>query len=121
MLYRLSHFNILVALVFVVGFLRNGSPFAVASTLVLVLINWLALLSCHRNSYKWRFWHYLVALGTLGFVAKLLYGLYFVVAPVIEYRYLSMENFWYILSSLVLCASTIWQVVLYYRHHKNLV
>lgn len=119
MLNRLSYLNLLAAPLYVVVYLRGGSPFAALSIVGFVIINWLALLSEQRDNYRWHIHHYVFGIFSLVYAIRLLYGAYQAIAPAIEYKYMSMDNFWYVFATIAFCATTIWQVLLFYSFNRN--
>jgi hypothetical protein len=121
MLQRLSYFNLFLAVVYLVVYLRNSTLSAVAGILVIIIINWLCLLSFEKDDYKWAFWHYLISIGCLYFIGTLGYGLINIISASVEFDFITIDNLIYVTVTFALCVSVILQLILYFLAHRKAI
>lgn len=118
MLQRLSYFNLFLAIIYMVVYLRSGSLTSTSGILAIVVLNWLALRSFQLGNYQWKIWFYPFALWSLYYAGLLVYGLVNVIVPAIEYSFMSSDNQLYVALTAALVLGVLWHAVAYFL--KNL-
>ncbi|MEE1946307.1 hypothetical protein VRU48_14375 [Pedobacter sp. KR3-3] len=118
MLQKLSYFNLFVAILYMVVYLKSGSLTSTSGILAIVVLNWLALRSFQLADYRWKIWFYPFALWAIYYAGLLVYGLVNVIVPAIEYSFMSNDNLIYVTLTAVLVAGVLWHAVAYFL--KNL-
>lgn len=118
MLQKLSYFNLCMAIVYMVIYLKSGTLNSTAGIFAIVVFNWLALRSYQQDDYKWKVWHYLFAIWSIYYAGFMTYGLINVVIPAFTYDFVSNDTLTFIALTTILVVGLLWQAVLYY--FKNL-
>lgn len=114
MLQKISYFNLMFAIVYVLVYFRDSSLNFTLGIVMIVLLNWLALRSNQLNNYKWSIWHYLSALWSLYYIGFLLYGVVNVLCSSIEYQFASKDTIIFLLLSFILSSFVILQAIMYF-------
>lgn len=118
MLQKLSYFNLFLAIIYAVVYLKNGTFTSTSGILAIVVFSWLAMRSFQLDDYRWKIWHYPFALWSLYYAGLLAYGLYNVIVPAITYGFISNENIIYIVLTALLVVGVPWHAIGYFL--KNL-
>lgn len=123
MLQKISYFNLMFAIAYILIYFRENSLNFTMGILMIVIFNWLALRSDQINNYKWSIWHYLSGLWSLYYIVFLLYGSINILCLSIEYQFASTDTITFLvlsvtLSILVLCQALIYFLV-NFKHHRG--
>jgi uncharacterized membrane protein YdcZ (DUF606 family) len=118
MLQKISYFNLIFAIIYVVVFFRDSSISFTMGIVMIVVFNWLALRSYQIDNYKWSLWHYIAGLWSLYYVGVLFYGTINVFQTVIDYQFASSDTLKFLILSTILSMSVVTQTALYFL--KNL-
>lgn len=118
MLQKISYFNLIFAIIYVVVFFRDSSISFTMGIVMIVVFNWLALRSYQIDAYKWSLWHYIAGLWSLYYVGVLFYGTINVFQTVIDYQFASSDTLKFLILSTILSMSVVTQTALYFL--KNL-
>ncbi|SHG80763.1 hypothetical protein [Pedobacter caeni] len=102
MLRSLSYVNILLAIVYLLMFLLNGSTMVILGLLLVVILNILVIKKIQDGWGKTKWIHYGLSLCCLGFAAFLLVGLVHIVRSSIAYHYFSNTLTYIVLTGLFL-------------------
>lgn len=105
-------------MLYLIVYLKSGNLTSTSGILAIVVLNWLALRSFQLGSYRWEIWFYPFALWSLYYAGLLVYGLVNVIAPAIEYSFMSNENLVYVALTAILVAGVLWHALAYFL--KNL-
>jgi len=119
MLQKLSYFNLLLAIVYLLAYLRSGTFYSTSGILVIIVFNWLYLQSFERDTYRWKTWHYAIAAWVIYFIVTTLYSLIGIVSAAIEYDFIANDTLAFVLLSIVLGAGVLTQLVGYYLQNRN--
>lgn len=114
MLQKLSYFNLFLAILYMVVYLKSGNLTSTSGILAIVVFNWLALRSFELGNYQWKTWFYPFALWSLYYAGLLIYGLVNVIVPAIEYRFMSSDNQVYAALTALLVIGVLWHAVAYF-------
>ncbi len=115
MLQKLSYFNLLMAMVYVLVYFKSGNFNSTAGILMVIVFNWLALRSFELEAYRWRVWHYLIGLWCLYFIGTIIYGSVNIFSASIEYNFISNDTLMYLLTSVVFSLAVLVQIGLYFK------
>ncbi|MES2417783.1 MAG: hypothetical protein V4541_06320 [Bacteroidota bacterium] len=113
MLQKLSYFNLIAAIVYLLTYLRNGTLGSTAGILMVIVFNWLCLRSYQLDNYSWKAGHYLTGLWSLYFVSTLLYGSVNIMNSLTEYDFISNDTIFYLSISFIFCTVVIAHFILY--------
>lgn len=119
MLQKLSYFNLLLAIIYLLAYLRSGTFYSTSGILVVIVFNWLYLLSFERNAYQWKIWHYLIASWVIYFVATTLYSLIGIISAAIEYDFIATDTLTFILLSVIFGICVLTQLIWYYLQNVS--
>ena len=120
MFQRLSYFNLILAVIYLLIFLKDGTLNSTTGILMIIIFNWLGIRSYQLENYKWKAWHYLTGLWSLYYACFVLYGAVNVVFTAIEYEYLSSDTRNFLGLSFAFCLAVILQFVSYLaKYFKN--
>lgn len=120
MLQKLSYFNLILAIVYLLLYLKSGTFNSTAGIFVIVVFSWLCLRSYQLDNYKWKIWHYLTGLWSLYFIGTIIYGIFNIVAPAIEYNFISNDTLTYLIVGVVFSVSVLTHIVVYFlRSYKG--
>lgn len=78
------------------------------------IFNWLALKSFETDIYRWKFWHYLVALWCIYFLGTILYGALNILSSVLEFNFIANDTLLYLLLTFVSCTGIIAHIIYYF-------
>ena len=92
MFQKLSYFNLIFAIVYVLVYLKDGTLNSTAGILIVIVFNWLALKSYQLENYKWKLWHYLTGLWSLYYAGFVLYGAMNILISSFEYNFVSNDT-----------------------------
>jgi hypothetical protein len=121
MLQKLSYFNLILAIVYLLMYLKSGTFNSTAGIFVIIVFNWLCLRSYQLDDYKWKIWHYLTGLWSLYFIGTIIYGIFNIVAPAIEYNFISNDTLTYLIIGVAFSVSVVAHVILYFlRNYREL-
>ena len=114
MLQKLSYFNLMFAIAYILIFFRENNLNFTMGILMIVIFNWLALRSNQINNYRWSIWHYVTGLWSMYYVAFLLYGAFNVFGLAIEYQFASNDTITFLVLSFTLSALVLSQAFIYF-------
>ena len=92
MIQKLSSLNIILAIIYVLVYLKSGTFNSTAGIFVIIVFNWLGLRSFQLDSYKWGIWHYLTGVWTLYFIWTLIYGAVNILSAAIEFDFITNDT-----------------------------
>lgn len=116
---KLSYFNILLALIYLLVYLRSGTFHSAFGILIVIVFNWLYLKSYEQNQYRWNVLHYLIAAWEIYFVGTIGYGAFHVLAAAVEYNFITTDTIINIFLSLTLSLSVFIHLIRYWiENHK---
>ncbi|WP_113651521.1 hypothetical protein [Pedobacter namyangjuensis] len=92
MLQRLSYFNLIFTIIYLLVYLKDGTVNSTLGILAIIIFNWLALRSFQLENYKWKIWHYLAGLWSLYYAGFVLYGAFNILLSSIEYEFISSDT-----------------------------
>ncbi|RZK56919.1 MAG: hypothetical protein EOO87_04240 [Pedobacter sp.] len=118
MLQRLSYFNLIFTIIYLLVYLKDGTVNSTLGILAVIIFNWLALRSFQLENYKWKIWHYLAGLWSLYYAGFVLYGAFNILISSIEYEFISSDTRTFLVLSFVFSIAVIVQFVSYLA--KNL-
>jgi hypothetical protein len=113
MLQKLSYLNIVLAIIYALVYLKNGTFNSTAGILVVIIFSWLGLRSYQLDNYRWKIWEYLTGLWSLYFIGTVLYGMINIVTSAIEVDYVSTDTLLYILVSILFSVSVAVYIIVY--------
>ncbi|WP_316785869.1 hypothetical protein [Pedobacter frigiditerrae] len=114
MLQKLSYFNLILAIIYLLVYLKSGTFNSTAGIFVIILFSWLCLRSYQLDNYKWKIWHYLTGLWSLYFIGTIIYGIYNIIAPAIEYNFISNDTLTYLTIGIVFSISVLVHIIIYF-------
>ncbi len=118
---KLSSLNIVLSIIYVLVYLKSGTLNSTAGIFMITVFNWLALRSFQLNDYRWKIWHYLIALWVVYFVGTLVYGAINILSSSIVYNFISDDTIVYLIINSVFCALLIIQLIMYaYKNYIEL-
>ena len=92
MIQKLSSLNIILAIIYVLVYLKSGTFNSTAGIFVIIVFNWLGLRSFQLDSYKWGIWHYLTGVWTLYFIGTLVYGSVTFIRAAMEFDFITNDT-----------------------------
>ena len=110
---KLSSLNIILAIIYVLVYLRSGTFNSTAGILMIIVFNWLGLRSFELDAYKWGIWHYLTGVWSLYFIGTLIYGAINILSAAIEFDFISNDTLWYLVVNFVFCLLVLTHVTSY--------
>lgn len=113
MLQKLSYLNLILAIVYVLAYLRSGTLNSTTGILVVIVFNWLYLKAYQLDDYKWKIWHYVTGLWSLYFIGTVVYGIINVIIVSIESDFMSNETVNYLLLSVLFSLLVVFHLVCY--------
>ncbi|MBB2146390.1 hypothetical protein GM921_12890 [Pedobacter sp. LMG 31464] len=113
MLQKLSYFNLILAIIYLLVYLKSGTFNSTAGIFVIIVFSWLCLRSYQLDNYKWKIWHYLTGLWSLYFIGTLVYGAINIISPAIEYDFMSSDTATYLTISSIFVLTVIIQFAVY--------
>jgi len=113
MFQRLSYFNLILAVIYLLVFLKSGTLNSTTGILMIIVFNWFGIRSYQLENYKWKIWHYLTGLWSLYYAGFVLYGAVNIAITAIEYEYLSNDTRTFLGLSFVFYLAVIFQFVSY--------
>ena len=119
MFQKLSYFNLIFAIIYVLVYLKDGTLNSTAGILMVIVFNWLALKSYQLENYKWKLWHYLTGLWSLYFIGTIIYGVFNIVAPAIEYNFVSNDTLTYLSIGIVFSISVLMHIIFYFLKNSK--
>ncbi len=120
MLQKLSSLNIVLAILYVLIYLKSGTFNSTAGIFMIIVFNWLALRSYQLDDYKWKVLHYLTGLWTLYFIATLIYGAVNILGASIEFDFITNDTLTYLVVNFVFCAFIVTHFTMFiYKNYKN--
>lgn len=114
MLQKLSYFNLVLAIVYLLVYLKSGNFNSTTGILVIIVFNWLALRSYQLDKYRWEIWHYITGLWTLYFVGYTGYGSVNVLSAALAYNFIAHDTLTYLILSLSFCLLLIIHFIRYF-------
>ncbi len=121
MLQKLSYFNLVLAMVYLLVYLKSGTFNSTAGIFVVIVFNWLCLRSYQLDNYKWKIWHYLTGLWSLYFIGTIIYGSVFILSSSLEYSFISNDTLTYLLISIVFSMSVLLHLGIYVKESYKAV
>jgi hypothetical protein len=114
MLQKLSYFNLILAIIYLLVYLKSGTFNSTAGIFVIIVFSWLYLRSYQLDNYKWKIWHYVTGLWVLYFTGTIIYGAIHILGASIEYDFISNDTLLYLIFSFVFCLMVIVHLVFYF-------
>jgi hypothetical protein len=118
MLQKISYFNLMFAIVYVLVYLKSGTLNSTTGIFMIIVFNWLGLRSFQLNDYSWKIWHYLTGLWSLYYVGFVLYGVINILVSSFEYNFISNDTRTFLVLSFVFVIAVMVHFVVYFL--KNL-
>lgn len=118
MFQKLSYFNLILIIIYLLVYLKDGTLNSATGILMIIIFNWLGLRSYHLDHYKWKFWHYLTGLWSIYYAGFVIYGAVNILNSSIEYAFMSNDTRTFLGLSFVCCFAVILHFVVYFL--KNL-
>ncbi len=112
-LQKISYLNIILAILYVLVYLKSGTFNSTVGILMIIVFNWLGLRSFQLESYRWGIWHYLVGGWVLYFIGTLLYGAIHIIGSAFEFNFIGNDTVWYLIINFVFCGSILTQITSY--------
>ena len=119
MLQKLSYFNLLLAIIYLLVYLKSGTLNSTVGIFVIIVFNWLCIRSYQLDQYKWGFVHYLTGLWSLYYVGFIIYGTINILTAVFEFSFIGSDRLIFLLLSFLFCLSTGVHSICYF--YKNYV
>ena len=110
---KLSSLNIILAIIYVLVYLKGGTFNSTAGILMIIVFNWLGLRSFELDVYRWGIWHYLTGVWSLYFIGTLIYGAVNILSAAIAFDFISNDTLWYLVVNFVFCVFVIAHVTSY--------
>ncbi len=121
MIQKISFFNIVFAIIYMLVYLKSGTFNSTMGIFMIIVFNWLGLRSFQLDEYRWRIWHYFIALWTVYFIGTLVYGWINMLSLSIAYNFISNDTLTYLIINFVFCTSVTIHLILYaYKNYKQL-
>lgn len=121
MMQKLSTVNIVLAVLYVLVYLKSGTFSSTAGILITIIFNWMGLRSFQLDDYRWRIWHYIAGSWTLYFVGTLIYGSVHILGATIEFNFISNDVLTNLIFTLLFCVLVIIHFIRYgYKNIKQL-
>lgn len=118
---KISLVNIILAIIYVLVYLKSGTFNSTAGIFMIIIFNWLALKSFYQDDYRWRIWHYLIGAWTVYFIGTLMYGVIHILSSSITYTFMSTDTVIYLTVNFIFCALVMIQMIRYsYRNYITL-
>ena len=117
MFQKLSYFNIIFSLIYVLVYLKDGTLNSTAGVFMVIIFNWLALRSYQLEDYKWSIWHFAIGLWAIYYAIYILYGLIGILVSAFEYEFVSNDTITFLALSMVFCIGVIFHFVWYLTKH----
>lgn len=121
MLQKLSYFNLLMAIIYMLVYFKSGTFNSTAGIFVVIVFNWLALRSFEQDRYRWKVWHYLTGLWALYFIGTIVYGSVNILSSSLEYDFISNDTLIYLGTSVVFSVAVVGQLILYFKKSYQVV
>lgn len=115
MLQKLSYINLILAIVYLLVYLKSGTFNSTVGILVIIVFNWLCLRSYQLANYQWKIWHYLTGLWSLYYIGTIIYGTIFIFSSSLEYHFVSNDTLIYLSISVVFSLSVLLHLGLYFK------
>ena len=122
MFQKLSYFNLIFAIIYVLVYLKDGTLNSTTGILMVIVFNWLALRSYQLEDYKWKPWHYLTGLWSLYYAGFVLYGAMNILISSFEYNFVSNDTKTFLSLTFVFSLGVAIHFVIYlwkYLKHKQ--
>ncbi len=114
MLQKLSYFNLILGIIYVLVYLKSGTFNSTAGILMIIVFNWLCLRSFQLDEYKWKGWHYLTAIWSLYYIGTLLYGAFHILNAAITFDFVSNDTLIFLIMSFGLSIAVLTHLVIYF-------
>ena len=113
MIQKLSSLNIILAIVYMLVYLKSGTFNSTAGILVIIVFNWLGLRSFQLDSYRWGIWHYLTGVWAAYFVGTLVYGMVSISTAAIEFDFITNDTLTNLILTFIFCGLILVHLCLY--------
>jgi hypothetical protein len=113
MFQKLSYFNLIAAIIYVLVYLKDGTLNSTAGILMIIIFNWLGLRSYQLENYKWNIWNYLTGFWSLYYAVYVLYGAINILSSSFEYNFISNDTETFLVLSFVFFIAVIMQFISY--------
>lgn len=110
MLRNLSYLNLIMAVLYFLGYLQNGNALAIAGLLSVVVFSWLVLRSLEREKLWWSFPQWILSFTSLLYAASLAFSAVNLVIDSIGYQYFPANVILLIVSGLLFALLIILQL-----------
>lgn len=117
MFQKLSYFNLIFAIIYVLIYLKDGTLNSTAGILMVIVFNWLGIRSYQLENYKWKVWHYLFGLWSLYYAGFVLYGSFHILISSLEYDFMSDYTKTFVVLSIIFGIAVISQIVISFTKH----
>ena len=117
MFQKLSYFNLIFAIIYVLVYLKDGTLNSTVGILMVIVFNWLALRSYQLENYKWKLWHYLTGFWSLYYAGFIFYGAANIFISSIEYDFISNDTKTFLALSLIFSLAVCIHFAIYLRKH----
>ena len=118
MFQKLSYFNLMFAIVYVLVYLKSGTLNSTTGIFTVIVFSWLGLRSYQVENYKWNIWHYLSGLWSLYYAGFVMYGVINVLISAFEYDFASYDTQIFLVLSFVFSTAVMVHFVIHFW--KNL-
>ena len=110
MLRNLSYLNLIVAVLYFLGYLQNGNALAIAGLLSVVVFSWLVLRSLERESFRWSLPQWFLSFTSLLYALFLAYSAINLIIDAVGYQYFPLNVVLLIASGLLFALLIILQL-----------
>ena len=114
MLQKLAYFNLFMAMIYLLAYLKSGTFSSTSGIFVVIVFNWLSIMSYERERYRWKIWHYVMGIWSVYFVGTIIYGTVNIWSAVIEFAFASNDTLTFLALSTVFSATVLLHFVLYF-------
>jgi len=119
MLQKLSYLNLILAIAYLLIYLKSGTFNSTAGIFMVIVFNWLCLRSYQLDDYKWKVWHYLTGLWSIYFIGTIIYGSFFILSSAIEYSFISNDTTIYLIVSFAFSIAVVTHFIIYLLRSFN--
>ena len=119
MLLKLSYFNLVLAIVYLLIYLKSGTFNSSAGILFVIIFSWLCIRSDQLDQYRWSVLHYLSGLWCLYFIGTLIYGAINIIVSAVEVDFLSNDILIFLILSISFSVLVFIQIILYWVKNNN--
>jgi hypothetical protein len=111
MLKILSYLNIILAFLYFIIYLQNGSHYLVSGIILVLVFNWQTLRRLEANNYKWKDLQYITGIISLIVSVYLLISASNLISSSLENKYYNFDLVVLEAFSLVFAVSILWHIL----------